>query len=48
MFKRPLDVHQTTFALGEAVAHLHALWFDGLLTREHGADRVYRFSLPRP
>ena len=46
MFKRPLDVHQTTFALGEAVAHLHALWFDGQLVRQHGADGVYRFSLP--
>jgi glyoxylase-like metal-dependent hydrolase (beta-lactamase superfamily II) len=46
MFKRPLDVHQTTFALGEAVAHLHALWFDGRLARQRGTDGVYRFSLP--
>lgn len=44
MFKRALDVHQTTFALGEAVAHLHALWYQGKLTRSRDADGVYRFS----
>lgn len=44
MFKRPLDLHQTTFAMGEAVAHLHALWFQGLLQRTLGADGIYRFS----
>jgi glyoxylase-like metal-dependent hydrolase (beta-lactamase superfamily II) len=44
MFKRPLDLHQTTFAMGEAVAHLHALWFDGKLKRVLGEDGVYRFS----
>nr|MDQ6881961.1 MBL fold metallo-hydrolase [Pseudomonadota bacterium] len=27
LFKRKLDLHQTTFAMGESVAHLHALWF---------------------
>ena len=43
MFKRPLDVHQTTFALGEAVAHLHTLWYEGKLTRLLGGDGVYRF-----
>jgi len=43
MFKRPLDVHQTTFALGEAVAHLHTLWFEGKLQRLLGSDGVYRF-----
>jgi glyoxylase-like metal-dependent hydrolase (beta-lactamase superfamily II) len=26
MFKRTLDVHQTTFAVGEALAHLNLLW----------------------
>ncbi len=45
LFTRKLDLHQTTFAMGEAVAHLHKLWFDGLLRRECGADGVYRFSL---
>jgi glyoxylase-like metal-dependent hydrolase (beta-lactamase superfamily II) len=44
LFKRALDVHQTTFAMGEAIAHLHALWFDGLVRRESGADGVWRFS----
>ncbi|MBX3658218.1 MAG: MBL fold metallo-hydrolase [Ramlibacter sp.] len=46
MFKRPLDLHQTTFAMGESVAHLHRLWFDGQLRRVLGADGVYRFSIP--
>ena len=44
LFKRTLDLHQTTFAMGEAIAHLHALWFDGLVRRERGADGVWRFS----
>jgi len=43
LFKRPLDLHQTTFALGEAIAHLHALWFDGRLLRTRDAEGVYRF-----
>lgn len=45
MFRRPLDAHQMTFALGEALAHLHKLWFDGVLTRRLDTDQVYRFSL---
>ncbi len=45
MFRRPLDAHTLTFALGEALAHLHKLWFDGLLQRETGADGVIRFQL---
>ena len=45
LFKRPLDLHQTTFAMGEAVAHLHALESDGRLRAEaRGADGVQRFS----
>lgn len=44
LFKRQLDLHQTTFAMGEAVAHLHRLWHDGQLTRQRGADGVWRFS----
>lgn len=44
MFKRPLDLHQTTFAMGEAIAHLHMLWFEERLQRRLGADGVYRFS----
>lgn len=44
LFKRPLDLHQTTFAMGESIAHLHALWFAGRLRRTLDADGVYRFS----
>ena len=44
MFKRPLDMHQTTFAMGEAIAHLHALWFGGKLQRMQDTQGVYRFA----
>jgi glyoxylase-like metal-dependent hydrolase (beta-lactamase superfamily II) len=43
LFRRELDLHQTTFALGESLAHLHALWHDGRLDRRLGADGVFRF-----
>ena len=43
MFKRELDLHQTTFAMGEALAHLHLLWFEGKLQRQLGSDGIYRF-----
>lgn len=43
MFKRPLDAHQLSFAIGEALAHLHALWFDGVLRRRVDDDGVIRF-----
>ena len=43
LFKRKLDLHQTTFAMGEAVAHLHLMWFDGRLKRERDPDGVWRF-----
>ena len=44
MFKRQLDMHQLTFAMGEALAHLHLLWLAGELKRTHDADGVIRFS----
>ncbi len=45
LFKRELDLHQTTFAMGESIAHLHKLWFEGKLTRTRGKDDgVYRFA----
>jgi glyoxylase-like metal-dependent hydrolase (beta-lactamase superfamily II) len=44
MFPRALDLHQTTFAMGEAVAHLHWLWMAGELRRERDAMGVWRFS----
>jgi glyoxylase-like metal-dependent hydrolase (beta-lactamase superfamily II) len=43
MFKRALDLHQLTFAQGEALAHLHMLWLEGKLVRSK-VDGVYRFS----
>jgi glyoxylase-like metal-dependent hydrolase (beta-lactamase superfamily II) len=44
MFRRPLDLHQTTFAMGEAIAHLHALQAQGRLRAGSGADGVVRFE----
>jgi len=44
MFKRPLDLHQKTFAMGEAVAHLHLLWYERRLQRSLDANGVFRFS----
>jgi glyoxylase-like metal-dependent hydrolase (beta-lactamase superfamily II) len=44
LFKRALDLHQTTFAMGESVAHLNALWLSGRLQRRRGADGIYRFG----
>ncbi|HRE15027.1 MAG TPA: MBL fold metallo-hydrolase, partial [Usitatibacteraceae bacterium] len=43
LFKRPLDTHQMAFAMGEAIAHLHRLHADGLVTREE-AGGVRRFA----
>lgn len=43
LFRRELNLHQTTFAMGEAIAHLHALWHRGVVTRERGEDGVLRF-----
>jgi glyoxylase-like metal-dependent hydrolase (beta-lactamase superfamily II) len=43
LFKRKLDLHQTTFAMGESLAHLHALWFEGRLERLRGDDGLWRF-----
>jgi glyoxylase-like metal-dependent hydrolase (beta-lactamase superfamily II) len=47
MFKRKLDIHQMTFALGEALAHLNLLWLDGELVRHTGEDGVIRFETKR-
>ena len=44
LFKRPLDLHQTTFALGESVAHLHRLWHGGQLARTLDAAGIWRFA----
>jgi glyoxylase-like metal-dependent hydrolase (beta-lactamase superfamily II) len=47
MFRRALDIHQMTFAMGEALAHLHLLWLAGELVRTHDADGVIRFATKR-
>ena len=44
LFKRKLDLHQTTFAMGEAIAHLHTLYFEGKLSRSLDADGIIRFK----
>jgi len=44
LFPRKLDLHQTTFAMGEAVAHLHRLWHAGELQRRRDAEGVWRFE----
>jgi glyoxylase-like metal-dependent hydrolase (beta-lactamase superfamily II) len=48
LFKRKLDLHQTTFAMGEAIAHTNMLWHEGRLSRQRGADGVWRFSACAP
>jgi glyoxylase-like metal-dependent hydrolase (beta-lactamase superfamily II) len=45
MFKRELDLHQMTFAIGEAVAHLHMLWYEGKLQRNLDRQGIYRFNV---
>jgi hypothetical protein len=32
--------------MGEAIAHLHALWLSGRLLRQRGADGIWRFVQP--
>lgn len=44
LFKRALDLHQTTFAMGESIAHLNALWLAGELRRRQDDDGVVRFQ----
>jgi glyoxylase-like metal-dependent hydrolase (beta-lactamase superfamily II) len=43
LFKRELDHHQLSFAMGEAIAHLNHLWHNKRLKREMSADGVWRF-----
>lgn len=44
LFRRPLDTHQTFFAMGEAIAHLHYLYYAGKARRAVGADGVVRYA----
>ncbi|HRZ60765.1 MAG TPA: MBL fold metallo-hydrolase [Rubrivivax sp.] len=43
LFARALDLHQTVFALGESIAHVHALAERGQLEAVPGADGVLRW-----
>jgi glyoxylase-like metal-dependent hydrolase (beta-lactamase superfamily II) len=43
LFKRELDLHQLTFALGETVAHLNYLWHAGNLRRFEDAQGRLQF-----
>jgi glyoxylase-like metal-dependent hydrolase (beta-lactamase superfamily II) len=45
LFKRELDIHQLTFAMGEAIAHLNFLLRRGKLDRQLCDDGVLRFSV---
>ena len=45
LFRRPLDWHQTTFAMGESLAHLHALQSRGQLRAQQDVDGVWRFGV---
>jgi glyoxylase-like metal-dependent hydrolase (beta-lactamase superfamily II) len=44
LFRRPLDPHQTFFAMGEAIAHLHYLYYAGQASRAVGSDGVMRYA----
>ena len=44
LFRRKLDLHQMTFALGESIAHLHMLMYSGKVKRITGDDGVIRFQ----
>lgn len=44
LFRRKLDPHQTFFAMGEAIAHLHYLYYAGDATRSAGADGIMRYA----
>src|SRR5260221_314674 len=44
LFRRPLDAHQTFFAMGEAIAHLHSLYYAARLQRALGADGIMRYA----
>jgi glyoxylase-like metal-dependent hydrolase (beta-lactamase superfamily II) len=44
LFRRPLDAHQTFFAMGEAIAHLHYLYYAGRASRSLGTDGIMRYA----
>jgi glyoxylase-like metal-dependent hydrolase (beta-lactamase superfamily II) len=44
LFQRELDTHQLFFAMGEAMAHLHCMFYRGALKRQAGADGILRYQ----
>jgi hypothetical protein len=44
LFRRPLDLQQRFFAMGEAIAHLNHLWHRGRIRRTVAADGAVRFA----
>ncbi|HEY3181149.1 MAG TPA: MBL fold metallo-hydrolase [Casimicrobiaceae bacterium] len=44
LFRRPLDLQQRFFAMGEAIAHLNHLWHARRINRVSGADDAIRFA----
>ena len=44
LFRRKLDAHQTFFAMGEAIAHLHYLYYAGRAGRSLGEDGIMRYA----
>ena len=45
LFRRPLDLHQRFFAMGEAIAHLNHLWHRGRLSRTLSPEGQVRFAI---
>jgi glyoxylase-like metal-dependent hydrolase (beta-lactamase superfamily II) len=45
LFRRPLDVQQRFFAMGEAIAHLNHLWHSGRLERRIAGGGTISFTL---
>ncbi len=45
LFRRQLDPHQMSFAMGESIAHVHALQTQGQLRGTIASDGVMRFSV---
>ena len=44
LFRRPLDMQQRFFAMGEAIAHLNHLWHAGRIKRVIEPDEAIRFT----
>ncbi len=44
LFRRPLDEHQTGFAIAETLAHLHLLRARGQIRRDQDADGIHLYA----